>query len=53
MRVSLQISVQVVAPAVGRERPKTKLIDIILLKYARLLNTDLREEFLKLRGKEK
>lgn len=38
---------QVVASGVGRERPKIKPIDVIFLKYARLLDTDLREEFLK------
>lgn len=45
--VLLQISVQVVASGVGRERPKIKPIDVIFLKYARLLDTDLRKEFLK------
>lgn len=44
--VLLQISVQMVASGVGRERPEIKPIDVIFLKYARLLDTDLREEFL-------
>lgn len=44
---------QVVASGAGRERPEIELIDIPVLKYARLLNTDLREEFLKSRGREK
>lgn len=30
-----------------------KLVDFIFLKYVRLLNNDLREEFVKSRGREK